>query len=163
MERICEQRKSNGYPALVVQWGAVGDVSLSTNKSAQKHFNLLWLQKVGLVAEMFENTEDFAIAGTLPQRITNCLSLLDNFMLQRHTIVASMMVAEKSLGNGEMGITETIARILGIRDIKTVSPHVTLPEMGMDSMMAVEIKQTLERDYEIFLLPQDMRTMTLAK
>lgn len=27
MERICEKRKTDGYPALVVQWGAVGDVS----------------------------------------------------------------------------------------------------------------------------------------
>lgn len=28
MERICEERKSCGYPALAIQWGAVGDVCL---------------------------------------------------------------------------------------------------------------------------------------
>lgn len=26
MERICEKRKKDGYPALAIQWGAVGDV-----------------------------------------------------------------------------------------------------------------------------------------
>lgn len=28
MERICERRKTDGYPALAIQWGAVGDVCL---------------------------------------------------------------------------------------------------------------------------------------
>lgn len=27
MERICERRRSLGYPALAIQWGAIGDVS----------------------------------------------------------------------------------------------------------------------------------------
>lgn len=27
MERICEKRKREGYPALAIQWGAIGDVS----------------------------------------------------------------------------------------------------------------------------------------
>lgn len=31
MERICEKRKREGYPALAIQWGAVGDVSNITN------------------------------------------------------------------------------------------------------------------------------------
>lgn len=33
----------------------------------------------------------------------------------------------------------------------------------MDSMMAVEIKQTLEREFQVFLTPQDIRGMTFAK
>jgi fatty acid synthase len=44
-----------------------------------------------------------------------------------------------------------------------VSLHSTLAELGMDSMMAVEIKQTLEREFEVFLTPQDIRSMTFAK
>lgn len=27
MERICEQRKRDGYPGLAIQWGAIGEVS----------------------------------------------------------------------------------------------------------------------------------------
>lgn len=33
----------------------------------------------------------------------------------------------------------------------------------MDSMMAIEIKQTLERDFDVLLPPQDIRNLTFAK
>lgn len=52
---------------------------------------------------------------------------------------------------------------LGLNDSKSVSLHSTLAELGMDSMTAVEIKQVLERDFEVFLSAKDIRTMTLAK
>lgn len=51
----------------------------------------------------------------------------------------------------------------GVTDIKTVSQHVSLVELGIDPMMIVEIKQTLERDFEVFLTTQDIRTLTFAK
>jgi len=35
--------------------------------------------------------------------------------------------------------------------------------MGMDSMMALEIKQTLEREFDISLTAQDIRTLSFAK
>lgn len=44
-----------------------------------------------------------------------------------------------------------------------MSPHTSLAELGMDSMMAVEIKQTLEREFEIFLTAQDIRSLNFAK
>jgi fatty acid synthase, animal type len=47
--------------------------------------------------------------------------------------------------------------------LKTVSLHSTLAELGMDSMMAVEIKQTLEREFEVFLSAQDIRGLTFAR
>lgn len=42
-------------------------------------------------------------------------------------------------------------------------PNVPLAEMGMDSMMAVEIKQTLERDFDIITTAQDIRNINFAK
>jgi fatty acid synthase len=50
----------------------------------------------------------------------------------------------------------------GIRDLKTISPNSTLAELGMDSMTAVEIKQSLEREFEVFLTPQEIRSLTFA-
>lgn len=41
--------------------------------------------------------------------------------------------------------------------------NISLAEMGMDSMMAVEIKQTLEREFDVFLTAQDIRNLTFAK
>nr|XP_049698956.1 fatty acid synthase [Helicoverpa armigera]XP_049698957.1 fatty acid synthase [Helicoverpa armigera] len=144
MERICEWRKKLGLPALAVQWGAVGDV--------------------GLVADMQDDDVQLEIGGTLQQRISSCLSALDKFMKQDAAIVSSIVVAEKKAGGSGCGnIVDAVAQIMGIKDLKTVSQQVSLAELGMDSMMAVEIKQTLEREFEIFLTAQDIRTLTFAR
>lgn len=142
MERICEQRKLDGYPALAVQWGAIGDV--------------------GLVASMQESNRQIEIGGTLTQSITNCLDVLNDFLHQPHPIVSSIVVAEKRL-SASNNLVDVVASILEIKDLKSVSMYQTLPELGMDSMSAVEIKQTLEKDYEIFLTPQNIRELTFAK
>jgi len=44
-----------------------------------------------------------------------------------------------------------------------VAQHTSLAELGMDSMMAVEIKQTLEREYDIFLTAEDIRNLNFSK
>jgi len=145
MERICEIRHSEGLPALAVEWGAVGEV--------------------GLVADMAEDNQEVVIGGTLQQKIGNCLEILDGLLTQKnHPIVSSMVVAEKRASNSDAGtIVDTVINIIGLKDLKTISLHSTLAELGMDSMMAVEIKQTLERQFEVFLTPQDIRSMTFAK
>lgn len=144
MERICEARVAEGLPGLAVEWGAVGEV--------------------GLVADMAEDNLEVVIGGTLQQRISNCLECMNEFLCQSEPIVASMVVAEKKAGSGgATNIVDAVINILGLRDLKTVSLHSTLAELGMDSMMAVEIKQTLEREFEVFLTPQDIRGLTFAK
>jgi len=47
--------------------------------------------------------------------------------------------------------------------MKAISYNSTLAEIGMDSMMAVEIKQTLEREFDIFLTAQEILSLTFAK
>lgn len=144
MERICEQRKKDGLPALAIEWGAIG--------------------QVGLVAEMNEEAIELNIGGTLQQSITSCMTALDIFLTQsKAAVVGSMVVAEKGSSGSADTPVQVVANILGIKDLKSVSLHASLAELGMDSMNAVEIKQTLEREFEIFLTPTDIRTMTFAK
>ncbi|XP_034485184.1 fatty acid synthase isoform X2 [Drosophila innubila] len=144
MERIIEIRHRQGLPAKAIQWGAVGEV--------------------GLVADMAEDKIDMEIGGTLQQRISSCLQELDILLRAKTAIVASMVVAEKRSGrSGNESIIDTVMNIMGIRDLKSVSLGTTLSEMGMDSLMAVEIKQTLERDFELVLTPQDLRALTFQK
>ncbi|KRT82111.1 dehydrogenase, partial [Oryctes borbonicus] len=143
MERICEKRKREGYPALAIQWGAIGEV--------------------GLVAKMQEDHRELVIGGTLQQRISNCLQIMDKLIAQNEPIVGSMLVAEKRYGEHADNLFEAVMNILGLTNMKSVSLHTAFPDLGMDSMMAVEIKQTLEREYEVFLTAQDIRGMTLAK
>jgi len=53
--------------------------------------------------------------------------------------------------------------ITDINDMKVVSQNSSLAELGMDSMMAVEIKQTLEREFDLFLTAQEIRSLTFTK
>ncbi|XP_022912997.2 fatty acid synthase-like [Onthophagus taurus] len=140
MERICEQRHKDGLPALTIQWGAIGDV--------------------GLVANMNEMNREVVIGGTLQQGISNCIERLENFLCHDATIISSMVVAEKHAG---ANVQEVICNILGIKDIKTINLQSTLPELGMDSITGVEIKQIIERDFDISLTPQEIKTMTFTK
>ncbi|XP_071652654.1 fatty acid synthase-like [Temnothorax longispinosus] len=145
MEKICEKRMKEGLHGLAIQWGAVGDV--------------------GLVADMQEENKELVIGGTLQQRISSCLDTLEIFLLQDRPVVSSMVVAEKAKIGGSMNIYETVAHMIGkqIEEHKRNTTNIPLAEMGMDSMMAVEIKQTLEREFDIFLTAQNIRTLNFAK
>uniref|UniRef100_A0A1A9UN37 Uncharacterized protein n=1 Tax=Glossina austeni TaxID=7395 RepID=A0A1A9UN37_GLOAU len=144
MERIIEDRLKSGFPAKAIQWGAVGEV--------------------GLVANMVEDKIDIDIGGTLQQRISSCLQELDTLLTAPAAVVASMVVADKRAGrSGNENIIQSVMNIMGIRDIKSVSLGTTLSEMGMDSLMAIEIKQTLERNFDLALTPQDLRALTFQK
>ncbi|KYN20666.1 Fatty acid synthase [Trachymyrmex cornetzi] len=144
MERICEKRAEEGLPGLAIQWGAIGDV--------------------GLVGDVQENSKEIVIGGTARQKIFCCLNELDKFLLQSRPIVSSTVVAEKTVGRYGFGnLVETVANILGISDIKAASPNSSLVELGMDSMMIIEIKQILEQGFDIFLTTKEIRNLTFAK
>ncbi|XP_072763279.1 fatty acid synthase-like isoform X1 [Anoplolepis gracilipes] len=144
MERICERRMEEGLHGLAIQWGAIGDV--------------------GLVADMQEDNKELVIGGTLQQSISSCLDTLEVFLLQNRPIVSSMIVAEKRKGSGTAtNPLEAVANIMGLKNPHLAAPNISLAELGMDSMMAVEIKQTLEREFDILLTAQDIRNLTIAK
>nr|CAI5841268.1 unnamed protein product [Callosobruchus analis] len=85
MERICEKRRNDGYPALAV----------------------------GLVAEMQTEQHEIEIGGTLQQRISSCLDALNIFLRQDEaTVVSSTVVAEKR-GVDATSIVDVVLFILG--------------------------------------------------
>lgn len=145
MERICEKRHKLGLPAKAIQFGAIGDV--------------------GLLAALQEINLDMEISGTLPQRIISCLEVLDTLLTyDNEPIVATMVVAEKHFDDTKKGnIIETIMNIMTIRDRKQISTEASLSKLGMDSLMGVEIQQILERDYDLVLSTQELRSLTLGQ
>ena len=144
MERICERRFEEGLPGMAIQWGAVAEV--------------------GLAADMLEDNKQLVVGGTLPQSVSSCMEELDKFLMHSGPIVASMVVAEKRASASEVStVLEAVMNIMSIKDLKGISHSSSLAELGMDSMMAMEIKQTFERDFEVFLTPQDLRALNIAK
>lgn len=145
MERICEARQSSGLPGLAIQWGAIGDV--------------------GLVIETMGDNET-VVGGTLPQRMSSCLQTMDLFLQQPYPVLASMVLAEKRKADNsgsQTGLLDAVGNILGIKDVNTVNPASTLADLGMDSLMGAEIKQTLERNYDVVLSAQEIRGLTFGK
>lgn len=106
------------------------------------------------------------VGGTLPQRMSSCLATMDLFLQQPHPVLASMVLAEKqksSDSGSQVSLVDAVANILGIKDASTVNPNVSLADLGMDSLMGTEIKQTLERNYDLMLSAQDIRMLNFAK
>lgn len=142
MERIVERRHEAKLPAKAIQWGAVGDV--------------------GLLSELQEKNMDMQISGTLPQRISSCIEVLDTLLTSDEPIVASMVVAEKKMSDFRKdNVIESLFNILGIRDKKSVSMDSPLSKLGLDSLMSVEITQLLEREFHLFIPLKELQSMTL--
>jgi len=75
-----------------------------------------------------------------------------------------MVLAEKlQKDDDKADLVSTIANILGVKDINTINSNNSLADLGMDSLMGTEIKQTLERNYDIVLSAQEIRVLTFAK
>ncbi|KAL7024910.1 hypothetical protein ACKWTF_013247 [Chironomus riparius] len=144
MERLMEERHNLGLPAKAIQWGAIGEV--------------------GIVADLQEDNIDMEIGGTLVQRISSCIYELDTLMTEEKTVVSSMVVAEKTVQrSGKGGVIEMLKNIMSIKDMKSVSMETKLSELGMDSLMTVEISQTLERDFNIVLTVPQLRSLTVGQ
>uniref|UniRef100_A0A8C2UD57 Fatty acid synthase n=1 Tax=Coturnix japonica TaxID=93934 RepID=A0A8C2UD57_COTJA len=145
MERICEQRHHDGLPGLAVQWGAIGDV--------------------GILKAMAN--KEVVIGGTVLQQISSCLEVLDMFLNQPHPVMSSFVLAEKvsvkSEGGSQRDLVEAVAHILGVRDVSSLNAESSLADLGLDSLMGVEVRQTLERDYDIVMTMREIRLLTINK
>lgn len=53
--------------------------------------------------------------------------------------------------------------VIGVQDVSSVPADASLGDLGLDSLMGVEVKQTLERDYEIVMAMKDIRQLTINK
>ena len=144
MERICEQRRRDGHHGLAIQWGAIGDVGVA-----------------------FDNLggNEAVIGGTIPQRMPSCFATLSKFLASPFAVCLSILQADRrSFSAGKKGdLVKTILHVLGIKDPSTVDPNCTLGELGLDSLMAVEIRQALEREYDIVLTVQEIRGLTINR
>ena len=129
MERICENRVADGLHGLAIQWGVLGQVGIVAEK---------------LLKDMDENSE---LLGTLPQNVESCLDVLDAALQQNNPVASSIVVAEKGTKGGDKaGLLAKMQKVFGIKDLDSVNPEKNLSELGMDSLVAVELKQTLERE-----------------
>lgn len=141
-ERVVESRVKAGLPGAAIQWGGVGDV--------------------GVLADTLGDVE---VGGTKPQSVRSVLECLDVLLLGSSSIVSSVCLATKKSGadGGQKGgsLVKAVANILGVKDVSKAPMDVTLGDLGLDSLMSVEVKQTLEREADIVLSAAQVRELTL--
>lgn len=51
----------------------------------------------------------------------------------------------------------------GVRDVSSLNAESSLADLGLDSLMGVEVRQTLERDYDIVMTMREIRLLTINK
>ena len=143
MERICEQRRKDGHHGLAIEWGPIGDV--------------------GVLADTFDD-EKIKAAGLILQRLPSWTYVLDRYLQCRHPVVGSLIRMNKqfTLGTVEENMMKQLWSSLGI-DPKTTPNHVQLGELGMESFVAVELQQRLERDYDICLSLNEIKKVTVGE
>ena len=56
-----------------------------------------------------------------------------------------------------------MTKFVGLKDSTSVNPDTNLGDLGLDSLMGVEVKQTLERDYDLTISTKDILLLTFAK
>jgi fatty acid synthase len=140
-ERIIESRRREGLPGLAIQFGAIGDV--------------------GFVAEQMKTDR---IAGSIIQRIPSCLTVLDKFLPTDYSVLASRIIDDNNskFSSSSGNLMLQIANILGVSDVSKLDPKSRLVDLGMDSLMGIEIKLALERDFNASLSTQEIRNLTIG-
>jgi fatty acid synthase, animal type len=100
-------------------------------------------------------------AETVDTEILSFFNELDPLLTSQEPIVRALVVAKPSNRDMKGNIFDSIMNILAFPNEKPVDMNKTLSELGMDSIMICEIKQTLERELESNLTTTNLYSLTL--
>lgn len=128
-----------------MQWGVVGDV--------------------GIVSESSQSN-DMILLGASSQRMPSLLQTLDRCLQSSYPIVLSYIKADAKSGSSATDtadVLSVVSRLLGLKDISIVDPTTTFGALGIDSLIAVEIKQVLERVVGNQLSTKEVRDFPVGK
>lgn len=144
MERICEQQRHDGLHGVAIQWGPIGDV--------------------GFVAEKLGGNEATYL-GLVPQRMQSCFAVLDQFLHSPFRVCSSVVRCDenKSSSSSSNDLMVRLGHMWGIKDPSLVDPQTTLGDLGLDSLMAVEIRQLLQHRHSLTLSTEEMIKLPFAQ
>ncbi|CAG2170549.1 unnamed protein product, partial [Oppiella nova] len=140
-ERICEERRRDGLNGLAVQYGPIGDVGVLEGTD----------QVIGFIAMR-------------KQRIHSCCDVLDKLLTISEPIVTSYIIMDQirqTTGTRETRLVSELWRMLGI-DPGVTPNHVTLGELGLESMYALELQQEFQRQWNINVTLNHIKTITIG-
>jgi NAD(P)-dependent dehydrogenase (short-subunit alcohol dehydrogenase family)/acyl carrier protein len=178
LEGLARQRRADGLPAVAVQWGAIADVGLlagraDTLASLARASGIVAMQSADALALL---ATILAASETLPDPVIACAQFASNGALHALPVTSSptfapvfagwsstvvkagMSLAELIAGKSEaeahrlLGalVAEEVAQILRLatNDVDLDAP---IDSLGMDSLMALELRMSIETRYAVEL------------
>jgi hypothetical protein len=147
LERLCERRVTQGLPATAIQWGPIGDVGFVAREGMRDAFSHL---------------------GMKTMSILTVLETLDPLLTAQEAVTSShtplQLVPKRSQDSGRRSLLHDVLQIMGFEGAPgDEALRRPLGELGVDSLMIVEINQILARDYGLSLVPKQIRGLTLAQ
>lgn len=136
IENIMKQRHKEGLPSKIIQWNAVDED---------------------------EDNKDKEISNMQLNKILFCLDNMDCLMTTNELLVTCKCVAVNKIVNGvKKSIREAVMCIMSIKNNKSISMHTILSELGLNSITAVELRHTLERNHNVYLTSNDLVSLTIS-
>lgn len=145
IEAVCRSRRKLGLPGLAIQMGAIGDVGMVVDKMAPNA------------------PQTFAAKGFAVQRVNSCLEALDQLLQSDRAVVTCYVKADKTANDDQLNagdVVKVIANIMGLKDASGVPSDAPLGRLGIDSLIAVEVKQVVERAHGVNLSVKEIRALT---
>jgi fatty acid synthase len=146
-DELCRRRHAEGLPGLAIQWGPINDVGF-----------------------FFDNMHQIDISSirAKPQSIDSCMQLLEESLLDNVPVTASVVhydefgsiQAVDRERNSSKQLVEEIKSILGLPVDAQIDYEKRLIELGVDSLMVVEIRHRLREGYGINVGPAEIRDLS---
>lgn len=135
VKQTIELRHNEGLPAKLIEWSA---------------------------ADRDEDKTHNEISYNQCNKMSCCLNNMDYLMTTNEPIVAKLTVDVKIVKEKvKESLNEAVLRIMSIKDNRSISMHSTMAELGLNSLTTVELRETLERDYDIILTTKNLTSLTI--
>lgn len=170
IEAIAERRHAEGLPALAIQWGPIGDAGYLARESQVSDMLARQLGGAHLTAAEALDTIPALLAANIP--VAGVATVRWAAMKTRLPLLASSLFAEMDGAGVEEGgeldlaslladcspeearsrftalLVEEVARIMKLSPDR-IEPSRPLTELGMDSLMAVELRLAVEQRFGV--------------
>jgi 1-acyl-sn-glycerol-3-phosphate acyltransferase len=178
LDALAPYRRSLGLPALAIDWGALGEVGyLSRHPVIMRHLIGHGIQDlttteategleqalrhgVSQLAVMridwarYSSIDEASVLVKKSRRLAEFLSARQattgDTLAERGSLVSLLSNSEPAMRQTlvERHVVEQVARVLGT-SVQKVDPSLRLTEIGVDSLMAVELQTIVKRDFGV--------------